>query len=56
MARYLITVFRARKPHTCWNCKGLIPVGTRYKRVAVPPGSELGNDMWMAERVHTDCG
>ena len=48
----LIGTPRARKDYRCDRCRQPIKAGTHYRRYAIPPGSDLGNDGWISGREH----
>ncbi len=48
------TEHTARKTHRCGSCCKPIKPGQRYKRHAITPGSDLGNDGWWTVTNHAD--
>ena len=52
----LIGTPRAKKDHRCDRCRKPIPAGTHYKRYAITPGSDIGNEKWMSGREHLTEG
>lgn len=55
----------ARRTYRCARCRDPIEAGTRYMRIALPPGGlvdgmPIGNKSWWHDAVHgrepEDCG
>lgn len=36
----------SRRVRRCEDCRGLIEVGERYRRLTLPPSSDFSNDRW----------